>query len=91
MLESYKGYKVGDRVTVKQQEEAYDTRRPITPGMIGTVKSFPPKVRMCKGPLKDGLPYFVYVEFDEVFGIHNNHVRGGINICNLQKVMEVLS
>jgi hypothetical protein len=100
-MNAYKGFKVGDRVSVKQPDEAYDNRGTITPDMIGTIKSFAPKVRVMKRPpLLDGLPYFAYVEFDKIaedngvpafFGQRWNskHFRGGIDICNLKKVSEI--
>jgi hypothetical protein len=76
---------------VKQPDEAYDNRGTITPDMIGTIKSFAPKVRIIKRPpLLDGLPYFAYVEFDRIADEkHQNHFRGGIDICNLKKEISV--
>lgn len=85
--QSYKRFKVGDRVSVKQTDTAYDSAPPITPDMLGTIKSFPPKVSKVKGPLFDSGDYFAYVVFDNIYGIGNHHgnVRGGIDICNLRK------
>lgn len=83
-MNAYKGFKVGDRVTVKMNDKAYDDGPTITPGMVGTIKAFPPKVMIVKGPVFDGLPYFAYAEFDAIIDhVHGNHVRGGIDICNL--------
>lgn len=86
---SYKKFKVGDRVTVKQKDESYDSAPDIMPGMVGTIKSFPPKVRIVKGPLYDRGHYFAYVEFDATYedeGKHTHNIRGGIDICNLRGV-----
>lgn len=85
-MRTYKGFSIGDQVTVKETDEAYDNFGDITPDMIGTIKAFPPKVRIVKGRLLDNLPYFAYVVFDKTKGIHNNRYRGGIDICNLQKI-----
>jgi hypothetical protein len=83
-LKAYKGFKIGDRVTIKEMELAYDTKHPIQPGMVGTIKAFPPKIWKRKGPLHDSLPYFVYIEFDERYDdVHKNHIRGGVNMCNI--------
>ena len=83
-MDIYKGFKVGDRVTVKKNDTSYDDGPTITPIMVGAIKAFPPKVRIVKGPVFDGLPYFAYVIFDEIQDhVHGNHVRGGIDICNL--------
>jgi hypothetical protein len=86
-MKTYKGFKIGDRVTVKITENAYD-RETLTPDMIGTIKAFSPKVHLCQlSEINDRLPYFAYVEFDKTFNPpHNNHIRGGINIKNLKKV-----
>lgn len=85
-MKTYKGFKVGQRIRVIRDDEAYDNRGVITPDMVGTIKSFAPKVRIVKGPpLYDGLPYFAYVEFDKIADeLHGNPYRGGIDICNLQ-------
>jgi hypothetical protein len=85
-MDKYKSFSIGDRVTVKQNDEAYDKHGTITPGMLGTIKNFAPKVRIVSGEIKDRLPYFAYVVFDKTLGVHNNPVRGGINLCNLVKV-----
>ena len=90
-MEKYKNFKVGDRVSVKQEEESYDGYGSIKPEDVGTIKAFPPKVRICKVPLNDGLPYFVYIEFDRVvqhpkYPLNKSCLRGGINLCNLRKV-----
>lgn len=88
-MKTYKGFKVGQRVTVKKPDEAYDKLGTIEPGEPGTIKAFPPKVRIVKGEVFDGLPYFAYVEFDRVDETHPPHrncIRGGIDICNLMKV-----
>jgi hypothetical protein len=89
--ERYRGFKVGDRVTVKETEEAYDYSGNITPDMVGTVKAFPPKVVKHKGPLHDNGDYFAYIVFDKTYthGPHTHNCRGGINICNLKKHKEV--
>lgn len=86
-MKTYKGFKVGQRVHVKQSDEAYDNQGAITSDMIGTIKSFAAKVRIIKRPpILDGLLYFAYVEFDKIADeIHQNHIRGGIDICNLVK------
>lgn len=89
---SYKGFKIGDRVSVKQSDIAYDDAPPITPAMIGTIKSFPPKVKKCVGPLYDNGDYFAYIEFDGTYTKTTDcetrlyHYRAGIDICNLRKV-----
>jgi hypothetical protein len=89
---SYKGYKVGDRVSVKATDSAYDSAGDITPDMVGTIKAFPPKVRKCIGPLYDRGDYFAYIEFDNTythtfqgFKPRTYQYRGGIDICNLRK------
>jgi hypothetical protein len=86
-MNTYKGFKVAQRVKVITEDEAYDNQGKITPDMVGTIKSFPPKVRIIKRPpLYDGLPYFAYIEFDKIADqVHGNHYRAGIDICNLQK------
>jgi hypothetical protein len=86
-LKTYKGFKVGDRVRVVVEEPAYDVGT-ITTTDMGTIKAFPPKVRIIKRPpTMDGLTYFAYIEFDRVIDtIHNNKVRGGVDICNLKKI-----
>ena len=86
-MKTYKSFKIGQRVRVKLEDEAYDNQGTITPDMVGTIKSFAPKVRIIKRPpLYDGLPYFAYVEFDKIADqVHDNHYRAGIDICNLQK------
>jgi hypothetical protein len=85
-MQTYKGFKVGQRVSVKLQDEGYDTGEEILPTDVGTIKSFPPKVRIIKRPpLYDGLSYFAYVVFDRIVDkVHNNKLRGGIDICNLR-------
>jgi hypothetical protein len=90
---TYKGFKVGDRVSVKENESSYDRGPEITPDMIGTIKAFPPKVRKCKGPLHDRGDYFAYIEFDSTYksgsiGMSERtySIRGGVNICNLKRV-----
>lgn len=85
---TYKGFKVGQRVSVKVPENGYDTGEEITTDDVGTIKAFAPKVRIIKRPpLYDGLSYFAYVEFDRIVDkIHNNMLRGGIDICNLKHV-----
>jgi len=90
---SYKGFKVGDRVSVKKTDTAYDDAKDITPDMVGTIKAFPPKVRKCIGPLYDRGDYFAYVEFDKTYQIttaseeiRTHQYRAGIDICNLNKV-----
>jgi hypothetical protein len=87
-METYKGFKVGDRVHVKVTDDSYDNQGDITPDMLGTIKNFAPKVRIIKRPpLLDGLPYFAYVEFDKIADeVHQNHFRGGIDICNIRRV-----
>jgi hypothetical protein len=86
-MTNYKGFKRGDRVTVKMTDKAYDDYGTIDPGMIGTIASFPPKVCIVQGAIYDGLPYFAYVVFDKIktIGTHSNPYRAGIDICNLQK------
>jgi hypothetical protein len=86
-MNTYKGFKIGDRVSVKISEEAYDRTGLITPDMKGTLKSFAPKVKIIPVSITtDGLPYFAYVVFDKIYDpIHNNHVRGGVDIKNLKK------
>lgn len=86
-VKTYKGFKIGDRVGVKVEEPAYDTGT-ITTTDIGTIEAFPPKVRIIKRPpTMDGLPYFAYIEFDRVVNpVHNNKLRGGVDICNLKKI-----
>jgi len=89
---SYKGFKIGDRVSVKQDDVAYDDAPPITPNMIGTIKSFPPKVTKCVGPLMDRGDYFAYIVFDGTYAKTSHSetkiytFRAGIDICNLRKV-----
>jgi hypothetical protein len=85
---SYRKYKVGDRVTVRSTDVSYDSAPDVTPGMVGTIKAFPPKVRKVKGPLFDSGDYFAYVVFDSTYtqGGHTHQIRAGIDICNLKKV-----
>lgn len=85
---TYYQFKIGDRVSVKEQDEAYDDAPPITPNMVGTIKAFPPKVRKVKGPLLDNKDYFAYIIFDEKYtrGNHTYDIRAGIDLCNLKKV-----
>lgn len=87
-MKTFKGFKIGDRITVKNPDISYDNNGMITTSDVGTIKSFPPKVRIIKRPpLYDGLSYFAYCVFDRITDeIHNNHLRGGIDICNLNKV-----
>jgi hypothetical protein len=89
-MKTYKGFKVGDRVKVKLPDEGYDLGKEILQSDIGTIKSFPPKVRIVKRPpLFDSLSYFAYVEFDRIVDkVHNNKLRGGIDICNLKHAKE---
>jgi|WetSurMetagenome_2_1015567.scaffolds.fasta_scaffold105324_5 hypothetical protein len=82
--QSYRQFKVGDRVSVKQTDTAYDDESPVTPDMKGTIKAFPAKVYKVKGPLFDSGDYFAYIVFD-------NNVRVGVNICNLRKLRDKLS
>lgn len=84
---TYKGFTVGDIVSVKETDSSYDHGPDITPEMTGTIKSFPPKVRKVKGPLFDNKDYFAYVEFDDTYESHGRtyKIRGGIDICNLRK------
>ena len=86
-MEKYKKFKIGDRVSCKHPDKAYDNQGNITPDMIGTIKNFAPKVRIInQPPLFDTLPYFAFVVFDKIADeIHQNHFRGGIDICNLKK------
>jgi hypothetical protein len=85
---NYKRFAVGDKVSVKQPDTAYDQAPDITPDMIGTIKAFPPKVRKIKGPLFDRGDYFAYIEFDKTrtIGEHTHNIRAGIDTCNLRKV-----
>ena len=85
-MESYKGFKIGDKIQVKNVEPAYDRGGDILLTDIGTIKRFAPKVRIIKRPpLYDGLAYFAYCEFDRIVDeVHHNHLRGGIDICNLK-------
>jgi len=87
---TYRGFKVGDRVTVKQPERAYDSVGWIQPGMVGTIQAFPPKVVKRRGPGHDSGDYFAYVVFDDYSRIRGRdyRLRGGVNIINLQKVKE---
>lgn len=87
-MNAYKGFKTGDRVSVKISEEAYDQAGLISPDVVGTINGFAPKVRIVPISLTtDGLPYFAYVVFDKIYDlIHNNHVRGGVDIKNLKKI-----
>lgn len=75
--QTYKGFKVEDKVSVKQTDTAYDDVGEVTPDMVGTIKSFPPKVQKVKGLLFDGGDYFAYIVFEDR--------RAGIDICNLIK------
>jgi len=86
---SYKRFKVGDKVSVKEPEKAYDKAPDITPDMVGVIKAFPPKVCKYKGPLHDKGDYFAYIEFNTTYtvGLHTYNVRGGVNICNLKKIV----
>lgn len=88
MKTTYKKFKVGDQVSVKQTDHSYDSGPDISPDMTGTIKSFPPKVRKVKGPLYDNGDYFAYVEFNNTYENHGRtyHIRGGIDICNLKKI-----
>ena len=85
---SYRRYRVGDRVTVKETEQSYDSAPNVIPGMVGTIKSFPPKVQKVKGSLNDSGDYFAYIVFDKTYtqGEHTHQIRAGIDICNLKKV-----
>jgi hypothetical protein len=67
---SYKGFKIGDRVSVKKTDTAYDGAGSITPDMVGIIKAFPPKVRKCIGPLYDRGDYFAYIVFDSTYTRH---------------------
>lgn len=81
----YKGFKLGDRVSIKKAEHSYDDAPNITPFMVGTIKTFPPKVIKVPGQSGD---YFAYVVFDETYsdrGGHIHNIRGGIDICNLSR------
>lgn len=89
----YKGYKIGDRVSVKETDTSYDRAENVTPDMVGTIKAFPPKVRKCKGPLFDRGDYFAYIEFDNTYTRaakgaepRTYQYRAGIDICNLRKI-----
>jgi hypothetical protein len=89
-METYKNFKVGDRVSAKQEEESYDGFGLVKPDDIGTIKAFPAKVRMTKGPLNDGLPYFAYIEFDRTVQhpicLNGKYrIRGGFDLCNIRK------
>ena len=86
-MNSFKKFKVGDRIQVKNIDTAYDKGGNILLTDIGTIKSFAPKVRIIKRlPLYDGLEYFAYCEFDRIVDeVHQNHLRGGIDICNLRR------
>ena len=85
---SYHGYTVGDRVTVKIAEKGYDYDALITPDMEGTLKAIAPKVRLTRvNETTDRLPYFGYVEFDKIADmVHNNHFRGGVDFKNLRRI-----
>jgi hypothetical protein len=99
-MTSYKGFSIGDQVSVKVAEEAYngdvirknypDESGMVESGMVGTITAFPPKVRMTEvSETTDALPYFAKVVFDKTFGPHNNPYEGGIDIKNLVKSTEV--
>ena len=77
-LTAYAGFSLGDKVSVKATDKAYDTGSPITPDMIGTIKAFPAKVQKVKGPLYDRRDHFAYIQYE--------NARAGIDICNLIKV-----
>jgi hypothetical protein len=85
---SYKKFHVGDRVSVKMSNPAYDSAPPVTPDMEGTIKSFPPKVCKVSGPQYDRGDYFAYVVFDKFYGDkkHQTNIRAGIDICNIRKI-----
>jgi hypothetical protein len=84
---TYKGFKVGDEVSVKETDQAYDQAPSITPDMVGIIKAFPPKVQKCRGHLFDNGDYFAYIEFNNTYtvGLHTHNIRGGVDICNLKK------
>jgi hypothetical protein len=88
MKQTYKKFKVGDLVSVRNTDSSYDHGPEITPEMTGIIKSFPPKVCKVKGPLFDNGDYFAYIEFNETYESYGRtcQVRGGIDICNLKKV-----
>jgi hypothetical protein len=85
-MDKYHGFKIGDKIRVKISEPAYDLQTVLLSD-VGIIKRFAPKVRICKGETLDNLPYFAYCEFNRIVNpIHNNRLRGGIDICNLVKI-----
>ena len=90
-MKTFKGFNVGDKIQVKLEDEGYDGSKILTTD-IGTIKSFAPKVRIIKRPpLYDGLAYFAYCEFERIVDeVHHNHLRGGVDICNLKHYKKVV-
>jgi hypothetical protein len=62
--------KIGDRVTCRFAESAYYSRyagRPeilFKPGMVGTIASITPKVKITTGQGKDSRPDFLVVDYE---------------------------
>lgn len=79
-MEKYKGFKIGDAVTVREPQRGYySDKEDIIPGMIGNIMAFPAKVTQFKGAV-DRSMYFAKVIFVEV------GKEAGILIPNLKKV-----
>lgn len=79
-MEKYKGFKVGDTVTVRSPQKGYySDKEDITPGMIGNIVAFPAKVtQSVESP--DRSMYFAKVIFSK------DGKEAGIRIPNLKKV-----
>ena len=78
--------KVGDKVTCLIQKSAYYSNycgNPVMvfkPGMVGIVAAIAPKVRMVKGPGRDGKPNFLVVDYTAAETGKTERVA--LNYCN---------
>jgi len=79
--------KPGDQVTCKHPVEAYysdygtNPKMVFQPGMVGTVKSIAPKVRIVRhGPEHDGKDEFLVVDYHAPETDQTERV--GLNFCN---------
>lgn len=79
--------KPGDQVTCKVPATAHysdyggNPERVFRPGMVGTVAFIAPKVRIVKGPGKDGRDSFLVIDFH--CPETNKQERVGLNFCNV--------
>ena len=84
-MRHFKGFEIGDKVSVKIPSRIWYSHKKFSKGMVGKIAGFPPKVckpKVCK-PEIDGLDYFALVDCEE----NGKERRTGVDMSNLVKVV----